>query len=134
MVEIEQPDEETRKRQRTGSQFSIDELLKHDDKRSKFEVDSKSTPFDEVEPEAGSSSNLLVKGEPASPEPCPASSTQCLSLMMGSREINRLGSQEVNMLGSEEVNQTETLRTSSPSNLVTDMAKFLHPIHVKTLD
>ena len=117
-VDTEQPDEETRKRQRTGSQFSIDELLKHDDKRSKFEVDSKSTPFDEVEPEAGSSSSLLVKGEPSSPEPCPAPPNQCLSLMLGSQQIN----------------QTETLRTSSPSNLVTDMAKFLHPIHVKTLD
>ena len=50
-VDKEQQEEETRKRQRTGSQFSIDELLKHDDKRSKFEADSKSSPFDEVEHE-----------------------------------------------------------------------------------
>ena len=117
-VDKEQQEEETRKRQRTGSQFSIDELLKHDDKRSKFEADSKSSPFDEVEPEASTSSSPLVKCEPASPQPCSPSTSQCLTLM----------------LESEEIKDTETLRTSSPSNLVSDMAKFLHPIHVKTVD
>ena len=115
---MEHPDEETRKRQRTGSQFSIDELLKHDDKRSKFEVDSKSSPFDEVEPEPGTSSSPLVKCEPLSPKLGSGSATQCLSLVLGSQELK----------------DPETLRTSSPSNLVADMAKFLHPIHVKTVD
>ena len=117
-VDTEQQAEETRKRQRKGSQFSTDELLKHDDKRSKFEADSKSSPFDEVEPEATTSSSTLVKGEPASPQSCSPSTSQCLTLM----------------LESEEIKDTETLRTSSPSDLVSDMAKFLHPIHVKTVD
>ena len=36
-------------RKRTGSQFSIDELLRQDDKRGKFESDSKSISVDEVD-------------------------------------------------------------------------------------
>ena len=96
----------------TISQFSIDELLKHDDKRSKSEAnDSKATPFDEVEPgeseapaaklaESGSSRIFgqgsagasIVKLEPKSP-----STASCLALALagGSR-------------------QHETLRTTSP--------------------
>ena len=94
---------EGRKRQpATISQFSIDELLKHDDKRSKSEAnDSKATPFDEVEPgaeesePAGSttSTSIAVKVEPKSP-----STASCLALALaagGSR-------------------QHETLRTTSP--------------------
>ena len=106
---------EGRKRQAaTISQFSIDELLKHDDKRSKSEAnDSKATPFDEVEPGAeesetsaskivetdstpifgqGSAGASIVKLEPKSP-----STASCLALALagGSR-------------------QHETLRTTSP--------------------
>ena len=108
---------EGRKRQAaTISQFSIDELLKHDDKRSKSEPnDSKATPFDEVEPGAseeseaapaakmvetgsstifgqGSAGASIVKLEPKSP-----STASCLALALagGSR-------------------QHETLRTTSP--------------------
>ena len=34
-----------------SSQFSIDELLRHDDKKSKYESDSKSVSVDEAEPD-----------------------------------------------------------------------------------
>ena len=42
---------ESRKRQRAGGQFSIDELLRQDDKKSKFEADAKSVSVDEAEPD-----------------------------------------------------------------------------------
>ena len=42
---------ESRKRQRGGGQFSIDELLRQDDKKSKFEADAKSVSVDEAEPD-----------------------------------------------------------------------------------
>jgi len=141
----EEEAKEVRKRQAaTISQFSIDELLKHDDKRAKGEDghDSKATPFDEVEPGPGaaeepettttsaagggskvvetkstsifgSGTNSLVKMEPKSPSPA---SCLALALAGGSR-------------------QHETLRTTSPSSsLAADMSKFLHPIHVRTVD
>ena len=66
------PPQEQRKR--PGAQFSIDELLKHDDKRSRFEADSKSlaVTFDEVEPgreqveRVGRGADQSVKPEPQS--------------------------------------------------------------------
>ena len=99
----------------TISQFSIDELLKHDDKRSKSEAnDSKATPFDEVEPgaseepeaaklvETDSSSRIFGQGSADASiavklEPKSSSTASCLAhaLAGGSR-------------------QHETLRTTSP--------------------
>lgn len=60
---------ESRKRQRAGGQFSIDELLRQDDKKSKFEVDAKSVSVDEAEPDkdhedlAVSNDDVKVKDE-----------------------------------------------------------------------
>ena len=40
---------ESRKRCSGGAQFSIDELLRQDDKKSRFDTDSKSVSVDEVD-------------------------------------------------------------------------------------
>ena len=60
--------QENRKRPQVsggGSQFSIDELLRQDDKKSKFEADSKSISVGEVEPGDGEviSEDVTVKEE-----------------------------------------------------------------------
>ena len=46
-----------------GAQFSIDELLRQDDKRSKFETDSKSISVGEVEPREGEEDEVDVSSE-----------------------------------------------------------------------
>ena len=61
--------QENKKRQRAtggGAQFSIDELLRQDDKRSKFETDSKSISVGEVEPREGEEHEVDVSSEDVS--------------------------------------------------------------------
>ena len=58
--------QENKKRTRAtggGAQFSIDELLRQDDKRSKFETDSKSISVGEVEPREGEEDEVDVSSE-----------------------------------------------------------------------
>ena len=58
--------QENKKRPRAtggGAQFSIDELLRQDDKRSKFETDSKSISVGEVEPREGEEDEVDVSSE-----------------------------------------------------------------------
>jgi hypothetical protein len=81
-----QPSAASEVRKRPAAQFSIDELLRHDDKRGKPEPgDSKATPFDEVEPAAvqAAEGGLAaeggsVKAEPRAGSPAPS----CLALAL----------------------------------------------------
>ena len=82
----------------TISQFSIDELLKHDDKRTKLEPgDSKATPFDEVEVAEGAAESAVVVKQESEESEGAARGASCLALALagGSRH-------------------QETLRTASP--------------------
>ena len=55
-------------KKRTASQFSIDELLRQDDKKGKFETDSKSISVDEVDDnEETNDEAVRVKLESGSP-------------------------------------------------------------------
>lgn len=58
----------SQEKKRTASQFSIDELLRQDDKKGRFETDSKSISVDEVDDtEESAEEAVRVKMESSSP-------------------------------------------------------------------